>query len=122
MKSFGIRLGGGVLGSMLSAPFFAGGGALAGYIYAKLADLPVNAAVKAYAIWPVAEAALITIASTFTENPKHQAFIRTAIVMMSTVFGIRELKKRSLIGDKMTACLIIVRTIGILLILKKAKG
>ena len=54
MASIGERVLGGILGATFSAPLYAAGGALGGFIYGKLADLPAGQVAKIWAIWSVA--------------------------------------------------------------------
>jgi hypothetical protein len=119
MASFGVRLVNGIVGSAIAAPFVAAGGALCGFIYAKFADLPAGEVSKAWAVWNVAEAALLQLAASLTENKTAQAFLRATVLTISTTVGIRELQKRELIGPKMTTFLIAIRALGILGILAK---
>jgi uncharacterized membrane protein len=113
MASFGVRLVNGIVGSAIAVPFVATGGALCGFIYAKLADLPAGQVAKAWAIWNAAESALMTMIATFTENKTTQAFIRATVLTISTIIGMNELQKRDLIGPKMTVFLIAIRALGV---------
>jgi hypothetical protein len=125
MTNFAVRFADGVIGATITAPFVALGdaligGALIGYIYGKLADLPADQVAKAWAIWNVAEVALTTLSATFTENKTAQALIRATILTLTTAIGIQELQKRGLVGENMVILLIAIRALGILGILARA--
>jgi hypothetical protein len=96
-------------------------GVLFGYVYGKLAALPASQIAKAGAIWSIVEKVIEIIACTFTENETSQAVIRTTVTTISTAVGIQELRKRGLLGDKMTILLIIYQALLILAYLQKLK-
>lgn len=96
-------------------------GALAGFTYAKLADLPANQAAKAWAVWFAAEGSLMMIASALIKGPVAKRFVMTAISGISTAVGIHELQKRNLIGQKMVIFLVISQVIGVVRFLKSMK-
>jgi hypothetical protein len=113
METFRIRLAEGITEAIASAPFVACGGVLFGYVYSKLADLPPLQVVKAWAIFQVAENALIILGCAFTENFSIQAGIKATVLVTST-FSIRLLQKREIIGEKMAIFLIAFRAFGAL--------
>lgn len=114
MTNLGIR---DVLGVTLISTWVGMGGALCGYIYAKLADLPCDQVAKAWAVWNAAETALVIIAVTFTENHRTQKVITATILGITTTIGIQVLQKRNLIEKYMVISLIAIRAIRILCIL-----
>lgn len=113
MTSIGLRVMNGLSGALITSPFMAGSGALIGYIYSKFADLPVGQVCKAWAVWRIAETAVLTIAMNYTENYKYQGWIRVAILHASTFIGLRELIKRELIGPKMLIAVLILHMVSI---------
>ncbi len=114
MANFGARVCGGIVGITLMTPITGGVGALAGFVYAKFADLPVGQVAKAWAIWFAVQDAFMRLAVTFTENPSTQALIKAAIVTTSTIIGIEELQKRGVLGHIMAIVLVALNTLNIL--------
>jgi hypothetical protein len=114
MTSIPARLIGGTVNAVLTTPFSAAFGALSGYVYAKLADLPANEVAKAWAIWSAARSALITFSTALVEGGTAKAFLTTVITGISTAVGINELQKRELIGHKMVVFLIVVQVFSTL--------
>lgn len=119
MASFRLRVCGGLIGAAIMTPIASGAGALAGYIYAKLADLPAGRAAQACAVWLAVENALMTLAAAISEKPSTQVLIKIAVFTITSIIGIQELQKRGILGDKMVTFLIVLRALAILGFLTK---
>jgi hypothetical protein len=101
MVSIGQRILNGTIESIKNAPLQVIVGALWGYVYAKFADLPAGQSAKAWAIWIVAEQALLTFADQVIESKSIKATTVITINTTGTYLGITEMRKRGLMGDKM---------------------
>ncbi len=98
-----------ILGRIVSVPFIATAGACIGYSYGLFAHLPRGAVAKAWAVWAVAEQALMALADLFIQNPINQSLMKAAITIISGTIGIYECRKRGLLGPKMMIALIVVK-------------
>lgn len=101
MTTIGERLAGKMNGGIISIPVFAAAGALAGYVYGKLANLPAHAAARAYAIGAVAECVLSNLADVLVENRTHRLLLKATLLTLSHLFAIHQLREKGLMGDKM---------------------
>lgn len=113
IKEMGIQFANAVYSSTMG--MLGGGinGAIVGFVYGKLANLPASQTTKAYGIWYAAEGAISNFASAFTNKPSHQLLIRATVIALSGTFGIQELRKRGLMGDKMMAFSCVMRVMGV---------
>jgi hypothetical protein len=113
MTDFQVRVCGGLLGAAIITPIAGGMGALIGYVYAKLADLPATQAAQAWAVWFVVESIFITLAEAFTENQPAQALIKSAVFTAISLIGLHELQKRGAIGNNMVIFVAVLTTYAI---------
>ena len=100
--------------TLMVAPINGFLGALGGYIYAKFADLPSTSTAQAYAVWSVADVALINLVTAFSENRSIQFSLQASMILGSTAVGILELKKRGLIGKNLEIFIISARVFVVL--------
>jgi hypothetical protein len=114
MTSIPERFLRGTIESVYSAPFVAGGSALFGFVYAKLADLPASEVAKAWAIWGLAQNTLMTFSDNLIEHNVAKRLFQVTITSASTYIGIQECRKRGLMGDKMMIVLIAFQALMIL--------
>lgn len=96
------------------APQAALGGAMIGYIYAKLADLPTADTVKAFLIYTVASRGIDTIATSFTPRVKINHAISLVVGVIIDTIAIREMEKRGVLGNKMKIALIAIRVLHVI--------
>ncbi len=96
------------------SPLSAGLGVCCGYVYAKVAQLPIEQVAKVGAIYVVAHSTMMHLANALIENHYVKAFVVTGISGSSAAFGIRELKKRGLLSDKAMAFFLGVHAISYL--------
>jgi hypothetical protein len=120
MATIGERIKTEIISTLYTSPTAGCTGALLGYVYAKLANLPVAANTKAWAIWNVAERALLALPWMITEKPKARTLLSVTILIASTTIGIQEMRKRGLMGDKLMYLVIAFKALRILLILSSA--
>lgn len=120
MQNLGFRLYNGVVGALVVSPLIGGSMALCGYVYAKFKDLPPGQVALAFAVWHTAEAFFLTITATFSENKKTQAFIRTAVLITSSIIATYELHKQEILGPKMIIFVVAIRVIAIRVIFSHA--
>src|SRR5438105_7887277 len=100
MTSLGVRLTDGLYNSLLY-PLLAGGGALIGYAYATLAQLPASQVAKAWAVWLAAETVILTLGSAFSKTEAGRSMIRGTLLTTTGIIAFWELRRRELVGDKM---------------------
>lgn len=95
-----------------------GKGLLCGYIYAKLVDLPVSQAVKAYAIWYFAETIVIASVNYLAIDSNKDYETRRKIEFIATVItttvGVLALKNKGLMGNGMLLISVALRMIPFL--------
>ncbi len=102
----------GIKSSVSSIPSNAFYGALAGFVSATFAGLPVKQAMIAYSINSVARGALDSFLKTlFNYNPIISGLSRASLAGVWTYFSIRELEKRGLMGSKLKTLTIAVNAI-----------
>lgn len=89
----------------------AGGGVgyLAGFIYAKLADLPAAETAKVNAVAHAAMTAITSVIKNLSEGKKNANYINGAVKVLLGAGYIYELRRRGFMGNK----LLIIYTIGI---------
>jgi hypothetical protein len=119
MATIGERIKIGIMSTVGSSPFTGCAGAFFGFIYAKLANLPLAASTKAWAIWNVAERTLLILPWMITENRKARSLLSATILIASTTIGIQEMRKRGLMGDKLMHAVITIKALLILFDLSK---
>lgn len=90
-------------------------GALTGFVYAKLANLPVAQATKAYTIWAAAEGALNAFITSFISDLTERYIVGTIVGSIVTAAGIYEVRRRGLMGNKMTAFMVAMKVLSIAL-------
>lgn len=122
MVSIGTRFVTEMTTVVFQTPKFAVGGALLGYIYGKLANLPAVQCAKAWAILDVASNAILNFADAMIEAQSHRgriakAFVLSTIRVTSTAIGIHELRKRGLLGDKMMFAMIAIQALANLILI-----
>lgn len=110
VRKFATGLTNAVIYSPLSAAF----GACCGVVYAKLAQLPIEQAAKAGAIYVVAHSTLMHLTNAMIGHRKVKAFVITVISAVSGAFGVNELKKRGLLNDKTMALFVSVHALSYL--------
>ena len=106
-----MKIGTNLIGSAL-------GGALGGAVYALFARLPIKHAALAYAVWCVASNFFgdfaVVFAWHFTNRKSTLIFVK-ALSMATTVgIGIKVLRERKLMGDKLMAFSVAVNFLAIL--------
>jgi hypothetical protein len=112
MTSIAKRLVNGIYETTCIGSIGAATGALTGFIYAKLANLPADQVAKALAIWCAVEAALQMLANYLAEgDPTAELVIKISIFSIPAYIGLHELQDRGFIGEKMKIFLIAMRTI-----------
>jgi hypothetical protein len=88
-------------------------GALTGFVYAKLANLPVAQAAKAYTILAAADGALNDFITSSISDLTERRIVRTIVGSIVTAVGIYELRRRGLMGNKMTAFIVAMKVLSI---------
>lgn len=109
-----VTIGARLVGTVISNIVLAGYGALVGYVYAKLADLPAGPSAKAWAVLLVAENAMVQLATAITEHRDARAILRITAIVVTGTYGIQEMRKRGLMGDKMMYFIIGLKALAIL--------
>lgn len=106
--------------SLFYAPLMISGGALFGYVYAALADLPAHQAAKAWAVWSVAELIILSLGSALAETDANRMLIKATLFTFTTVIGINELRRQKLMGDRLMSAAILMRALIIFALLTSA--
>ena len=75
-------------------------GALGGYVYAKMANLPATRAAKLYAIFLAAQTAIITFSALFINNGLAKGIVNAG-VMTGSFIGLSALRSQGVMGRKM---------------------
>lgn len=117
MVSIGTRFLNAATSTVFQTPKVAVTGALVGYIYGKLANLPAGQLAKAWAIWNVANLAIETFVDSIIEEQSRRggitrAFVKLVLFNASTGIYIHELRKRGLLGDKMMFAMITIQALA----------
>lgn len=95
-------------------------GALCGYVYAKLEDLPAGVVVRAWIVWNVAEQAMMHLASVFAQQRSNQAIIKSIISCLSTAVGIQIFGKMGLMNYKVVIFFIVCQPFTIMRFFQEA--
>lgn len=106
--------------SLYTAPLLIPGGAIFGYFYSLVANLPAGQSAKAWAIWVVAEHSILSVGSAFGETRAKQLFIKAILFTTTTIMGIEQMRQRKLIGDGMVVAMLMIRGLIVLGLLTNA--
>lgn len=111
MTSISERFLGGVISTTFDAPRFAVGGALFGYLYGRLVDLPALEIAKIWAVWGVAQNALLTLSNQCIDHREGKLFSATVITAFSAYMAIQESTKRGLMESHMLFVIIAIQMV-----------
>lgn len=106
--------------SLFHAPLLLAAGALFGATYAAFANLPVHQSAKAWAIWIVAENTLLNLGSALAKSHEKLMLIKATLFTLTSFLAIEEMRGRKLLGDRMMAVMIIIRSFIIVGLLTNA--
>ncbi len=111
MTSFGVELTSGLIGITATSPLAATAGALFGYCYARLGNLPVKQVAIAWAVWFTVEHIFQTLITMKFDDESERSFFKGMALFATSVFGIQMLRNRSQLGDKMALVLVALRAL-----------
>lgn len=101
MATIGQRLEEGVWNLSFQVPLTGLIKGTIGALYAKFADLPIEKAFKAYAIWGVARSIFEILPAIVTDDQIKGVKLQVGFNAITAAFAIQQLKQMGLMGDKM---------------------